>query len=319
MWNTLTNVAYDAHSTAPLDRAMESEYVFSVLKALQDRMGDSFSTYSFSVFVCGDPSIQPASMSDPHPRKVLIYAADEKGTLPLELAEHYVAVFKGYLPDDRKPGNIYPLPLGCVNGVTSGTAKPVSDRELGVFFSGHLNRNRIALYREFSLLRFLPEWFVEMGVANPRMRNLLRMVCGTDFSNAFDSSYVCFTRSFADGLSREAYAEKLQNARIAFCPGGFHSTETFRHYEAVRAGCVVISERLPDNELYRDAPILQVDSWHEGIELARELLSNPNRLADLQRQTLAWWNDRWAPEAIARVIQETLEGRVEWVVEPSRV
>ena len=237
----------------------------------------------------------------------MIYTADEKGTLPLELAPAYVAVFKGYVPEYQNPGNIYPLPLGFVNGVTQESALPTSDRAIDVFFSGHLNRNRIDLYREFSLLRFAPKWLVESAVAQPRVRNLTRIVFGTDFSSAFDNAYICFTDNFAAGLSRKAYAEKLNNAKIALCPGGFHSPETFRHYEAARAGCVVISERLPDNALYRGAPLLQVDSWGEGIALARELLSDEARLADLQRETLAWWEDHWSPEAVARDMQEKLE------------
>jgi len=317
LWDTFTNVTYDAHSAFPPDSAIESEYIIRVLEALQERMGDSFANYSFTVFLSPDSSVQPASLRDPHPRKVLIYASNEKGALPLELADHYVAIFKGYLRDDRSPGNIYPLPLGWVNGVNTGSAPPACDRELDVFFSGHLNRNRMGLYREISLLRFLPQWVAEMGVANSRVRNFIRMVFGAEFSQAFDSGYICFTKNFAEGLSREGYAEKLRNARIAFCPGGFYSAETFRHYEAVRAGCVVISERLPENELYRNAPILQVNSWREGIALARELLRNSDRLTDLHQQTLTWWDENWAPEAVARIIQETLEGRAEGAVEPS--
>ena len=319
MWNALTNVVYDAHSTAPLDRALESEYVYSVLDALRERMGESFAHYSFHVFNCGNPAVRPASMDDPHPRKVLIYTADERGTLPLELSEHYVAIFKGYLPDDRKPGNIFPLPLGYVNGVTNGSTAKSCDRELDVFFSGNLNRNRIALYREFSMLRYVPAWLVESGIANPKMRNAIRFVFGADFSKAFERGYICFTRNFGEGLSRKNYAEKLNNARIAFCPGGFHSAETFRHFEAARAGCVVISERLPDNVLYRNAPILQVNSWREGIDLANELLADPERLAAVQEETLAWWNDHWSANAVARDIQEKLEDRIESVMETSRV
>lgn len=319
MWNSLANVVYDAHSTAPLDHAIESEYVYSVLEALQARMGDSFATYSFHVFNCGDSAVRPASIDDPHPRKVLIYTADEHGTLPLELSAHYVAIFKGYLPDDRKPGNIFPLPLGYVNGVTNGSAPASRDREFDVFFSGNLNRNRIGLYREFTVLRFLPAWIVESGIANPGMRNAIRLICGTNFSKAFERGYISFTRNFGTGLSRGDYAAKLNNARIAFCPRGFHSAETFRHFEAARAGCVVISEPLPDNALYRNAPILQVNSWREGIDLARELLGDPDRLAALQTQTLAWWEEHWSASAVARDIQDILEDRIESVVETARV
>jgi hypothetical protein len=302
-----SNVEYDAHSNIPPDGALEADYITAVLAELRERMGDAFSEFAFSIFNCSDPAIRPASFDDPHPRKVLIYTADEKGTLPVELGPQYVAIFKGYVPDSRNPGNIYPLPLGFVNGVSHETTLPFSERSIDVFFSGHLNRNRLDLYREFSLLRFVPRWLVEIAVANPRARNLTRIIFGTDFSRAFDSGYVCFTDSFAAGLTRKAYAEKLSSARIALCPGGFHSRETFRHYEAARAGCVIISERLPENDLYRGAPIQQVDSWRDGIALAHTLLEDKTRLEELQRQTIAWWEEHWAPPAVARDMQEKLE------------
>ncbi len=319
MWDMPSNVQYDANSTSTPDQFIESEYVCGVLDALRDRMGESFSSFSFHVFNCGDSSITPASVNDPHPRKVLVYVADEKGTIPLELAKHYVAIFKGYLPDERKSGNIFPLALGCVNGVTNGTTIPEKDRELDVFFSGNLNRNRLSLYRQLSTLKVVPERIVKTAVAKPRMRYFLRLIFGTDFSREFERGYICFTRNFADGLSRAVYSEKLNNARIALCPGGFHSAETFRHYEAARAGCVIICERLPDNGLYRNAPVLQVDSWREGIELAHALLRDPDRLNDLHRKTLAWWDSRWSAQSVARDMQEKLERLVDSSVEPSRV
>jgi hypothetical protein len=316
-WELWANVTYDAHSDVPPDGALEAEYVTAALALLRERMGDAFSDFAFSIFNCTNPAIRPASFDDPHPRKVLIYTADEKGTLPLELANQYVAIFKGYVPEQQNSRNIYPLPLGFVNGVTQETPLPTGERSIDVFFSGHLNRNRINLYREFSMLRYAPKWIVETAVAQPRVRNLTRIVFGTDFSSAFDNAYICFTDSFAAGLSRKAYAEKLGSAKIALCPGGFHSPETFRHYEAARAGCVVISEKLPDNPLYRGSPILQVASWREGIALARELLRDDARLAELQRQTLAWWDDRWSPEAVARDMQEKLERLTPAVAVPS--
>ncbi len=319
MWAMPGNVHYDAHSTLTIDRFIESEYVLGVLDALRDRMGESFDSYSFHVFNCEDPSIRPASMDDPHPRKVLIYVADEKGTIPLELAQHYVAIFKGYLPDDRLPGNIFPLALGYVNGVTNGTTLPASGRELDVFFSGNLNRDRMTLYREFSMLRIVPEQLVRACITHPRMRNIVRLIFGTDFSRAFERGYICFTRNFGDGLSRAAYSEKLNNAKIALCPRGFHSAETFRHFEAARAGCVIICERLPDNTLYRGAPVLEVDSWREGISLAHDLLQDPDRLNDLQNRTLAWWHAHWSAKAVAQDIAEKLERLVGSTAEPSQV
>ena len=319
MWKTFDNVTYDQHSTIPLDSALETDYLRDTLTVLRERMGDGFDRFSFTVFNNNQLDVRPASHQDSNTNKVLLYTADEKGAAQLDFAGEYVAVFKGYLPGDNHPQNVHPLPLGCVNGVPNGTVPPIQEREIDVFFSGHLNRNRIGLYRELSLLRSVPAWLIETAVAQPRLRNGLRMIFGSDFSNAFNRGYICFTHAFAAGLTREAFAKRLQNARIALCPAGFHSAETFRHYEAARAGCVIISDPLPDNGLYRDAPIQQVQSWREGIALARELLRDEKRLTELSDQTRAWWNEHWSPDALAKEMQAKLAEKVHSGVETSRV
>lgn len=301
------NVIYDANSTCPFDGLIESEYFDDVFRRLAAIMGEAFSDFTFCLFSCNDPRVRPATADRPGDRNVLLYLSDESASVPTELAGDYAAIFKAYLNSDRGLGNIFPLTLGCVDGVVTRPVVPVSERSLQLFFSGNLNVNRLSLYKEFTPLRVVPDAWVERLFRGSRMRSAARAIFGADFSGQYDEAYIRFTRTFGDGLSREKYAEKLYDARIALCPKGFHSPETFRHYEAARAGCVIVSQPLPDTVLYRDAPIIQSATWAEGLKAAHELLQDEQELAQMQKKTLEWWEAKWSSEAIARYVMECLK------------
>lgn len=311
------NVVYDTNSTNRFDQLVETEYFGAMFGQLAGIMGEGFTDYTFCLFSCDDPRVRPDTADRNGDRNVLLYLSDESASVPTELAGHYTAIFKAYLNSDRGLGNIFPLPLGCVDGVVTLPVVPVSERSLQVFFSGNLNVNRISLYKEFTPLRVVPDVWVERVLGRSRMRSVARAIFGADFSGQFDSAYIRFTKSFGDGLSRGEYAEKLYNARIALCPRGFHSPETFRHYEAARAGCVIVSQPLPDTVLYRDAPIIQSATWAEGLKTVHELLQDERELARAQEKTLAWWDARWSAEAVARYVLDCLNTRSRPLPTPS--
>ena len=108
-------------------------------------------------------------------------------------------------------------------------------------------------------------------------------------------------------MSGEDYRRVLYDAKIAICPGGYASRESFRHYEALRAGCVIISEPLPDTRFYRGSPIIVLDDWRNLRGVVRELLREPERLETLHRQTRKWWQDMCCEEAVARFMKEKLD------------
>jgi hypothetical protein len=74
----------------------------------------------------------------------------------------------------------------------------------------------------------------------------------------------------------------------------------------MRAGAVVVSGPLPDTHFYRGSPIVTVRSWMEGIARTKRLLSDPHELADLQAQTVAWWESVCSEDATARYMAKRL-------------
>lgn len=78
------------------------------------------------------------------------------------------------------------------------------------------------------------------------------------------------TTGFREGLSQERYLQALRETRIAPCPSGPHSLDSFRLYEAIAAGCLPVVETHtphgPEWEFWTalfgaECPIPRVESW----------------------------------------------------------
>ena len=84
--------------------------------------------------------------------------------------------------------------------------------------------------------------------------------------------------------------------------------ETQRFHEAMRAGCVVICEPLPDFWFYRGASRLELADWSRLPELVEGLVAAPGRLQALHEASCRWWRDVCSPPALATTIATILRG-----------
>ena len=297
-----TNVFFDTNAAFTFDQLNEKEYILNVLQELHLQLGSSFDNFCFIIFSANGIGHTPKSADQQFPgkKKVLFYLSDESGEAARELEGSYYRIFKSYLP----PGiykNIYPFPLGQVNNIrfAESEIKKISAREISAFFSGNLNENRIAFFKQFSWLK-IPVTALKYLIRIPLIKKmLLKTVCRKQIANSF----INFTYGFKQGLSAEAYKQHLLNAKIVFCPAGFISTETFRHYEAMAAGCIIISEKLPENLLYKTAPIIQVSDWKAGIAIALKLLNNIAELEQLQQNSIDFWRKNYSESAVAGYVK----------------
>ena len=101
------------------------------------------------------------------------------------------------------------------------------------------------------------------------------------------------------------YSEALMNARVCLAPRGT-SVETFRVFEGLRCGCVVVGERLPRHWFYDGSPVLQLDRWSELEDTLLPILDDPEELGRLHARSLAWWRDRCSERAVGRFLAERL-------------
>lgn len=103
------------------------------------------------------------------------------------------------------------------------------------------------------------------------------------------------TRQFTAGLPPQEYAEFLAQTKIAPCPSGPESPDSFRLYEALEAGCIPLADiatRHGPQPAYwtylfgEPVPFPEVQDWHALPAVTDELLAgwpaNANRVG-------AWW------------------------------
>ena len=110
---------------------------------------------------------------------------------------------------------------------------------------------------------------------------------------------------FRLGLSPQDYADRLADTKIALSPRGV-SHETFRTYEAMRAGCVVIAESQLSSWFNEGWPVIEVADWEGVGSLTRELLSDPKQLEEISQQSLDWWQEKCSEDAVAHYMVREL-------------
>jgi hypothetical protein len=282
-------------------------------------MCNEFNDYVFFVLSSQKKDILPTSTSyKTDKKKVLIFISEESGVIPEYLSPYYYSIFKAYMPCvDGNKGNIFNFPLQCVGTVPVFPYIPIPARKYSVFFSGNLNGNRLPLY-----LSFFCHHLALSGTRNVLFKGIRilseyqlikKIMVSIDFSKKFSNSYIRFSSGFSQGLPAEQYGKIIAESKIVLCPRGFCSTECFRHYEAMRAGCIIISEQLPKTYFYNNSPIIQIQNWTEGLQRAKELLNNPAAMEKTSAETKAWWETKCSEKAIANYLYDCLKTRAAFV------
>lgn len=281
---------------------LERHYIDALFYHLAHEMGSDFTEFEFLVWSHMGPGDVPESVSaHSGERRVVIHLSDESCSVPDCFANAPSAIFKCYLPREYPERRVFAMPLGYAATAPASRAIPVEHRTYNVFFSGCSQNDRLAMAT--ALYRLANRNF------SPPAPEALKEFClseSANLSQAFPDSYIRFTSQFASGLSSAEYSTVLANSKIALCPPGWKSAETFRHFEAMRAGCVIVSGPLPDTRIYRGAPFVILEDWASLGDAVTELLSNPGQLQKLQKQTLSWWQSVCSEQAMARFIASQL-------------
>jgi hypothetical protein len=296
----IPHVIYDPGSDYSWGQLSESEFLFDVLSRLIRTLGPAAVEFSIHVHSTHNPLALPAlAREQSSRRRALVRISDESGSIPRQLNSFYDHVFATYLPYDLPDRDrMHAFPLGYVNGVPCDHGEAVASRPTKVFFSGNLNSARHDLYRAtHPLLRMVPSAFAGrlVGLVRKRIPYLIRR----DLSDASRGEILLFSDRFRGGLTAVEYARHLAESRVVLCPAGFKQPETFRHYEALRAGAVIVTESLPDTILYRGAPFLTAIDWVSGLREARLLADDLDRLIEMQAASRRHYERVLSPMATA--------------------
>ena len=214
---------------------------------------------------------------------VLFVTSDEHHKFHEKFATHpnVILTFRNYLPNAQHE-KIKALPLGYLQGFEHQDIK-FADRKYDYSFSGTL-----------------PE-----PPCQPTRYHLHKSL--SDMKDDDREKFILFYEGWGKGLEMSDYAEIMYDTKIALCPSGYTSSETFRYFEAAKAGCAIISEKKPDVWYYEDHPHLTIDNWLRLPEYLEILFSNSERILELSNRTRKWWETKCSPKAVANYIKEQLD------------
>jgi hypothetical protein len=177
---------------------------------------------------------------------------------------------------------IISLPLGY-HSQEEVPQRAMSERSLDLFFSGEIRHAlpRWDYRRITSTSKFIARQQLWAELERLASRGRWRLDLGAVGSR--DAA----TPTFA------SYSDKMMHTRLCVAPRG-SVAETYRAYEGLRAGCLVVTTRVPPRSLLASAPLIQVDHWRELEGILAQHAERLDRLEAARAASLAWWNERAA-------------------------
>jgi len=201
---------------------------------------------------------------------------------------------------------IYDIPLGYSNQIDL-PIRPINERNCDVFFAGSV------------VHRPHPIWSLKHWLETPKSLSRKQMLANIHqikrdrpeiqldlcTTPGFINSYDPLTSSDA-----KSYSARMMNAKICLVPRGT-SFETFRFFEAMRYGCLIITESLPSSWFYRGSPAIQVRNWREMKAVLNAVLDDRQLLERKHQAVLSWWKDKCSETAVGEYIAEKIKNGTE--------
>lgn len=202
---------------------------------------------------------------------------------------------------------MFPVPLGYGNQLDLPIT-PLNNRAQDMFFAGSVEHG---LHHILSPKRWLRN---PKTIARHHMLRSLNRIreehaeWKVDFSTT--SSFTLNDLHYGTGaqeeiLSKSAYSDKLMDTRICLAPRGT-SVETYRYFEGLRYGCIVLAEPQPKRWFYDGAPVVEVTDWSRLPQIAEQLLANPAEMFRMHQSALKWWKEKCSEDAVGRYMADKI-------------
>jgi hypothetical protein len=194
----------------------------------------------------------------------------------------------------RPPASQVELPIGTFNALDIPLT-PFGERKADVFFAGSVaHSGRTARLKARVMPKGLSREAMLRNVDGVRRHP--GVVVDVRLTASFEESAVC---------DPGAYSRALCDSRLALVPRGA-SSETSRFFQALKYGCVVVTDSVPPVWYYEQAPMVHLRHWDELEDAVIPLLADVERLESLHRESLAWWESACSEEAVGGLMARTL-------------
>jgi Glycosyl transferases group 1 len=208
----------------------------------------------------------------------------------------YLLNYKLKTAFSKEDKNLLQIPLGYYKH-EKVPFKSINDRPIDVHFAG-------SIYATGEKYKNPIAKFLKGFITSPRNYARQKLVTALTAIQVkypqFSIVNRCFN-GFAKGLNRYEYSLEMMHTKICLAPRG-SSLETYRLFEAMRFGCVVIADKQPQKWYYDTVPAIFVEDWSELESIVTNLLEDPKQLNTLSQQSLLWWKSEAAPYAVATYI-----------------
>ena len=223
--------------------------------------------------------------------KVLISTSDESHRLPDQIFDpSFVHIFKQYAPLDnrrivKKVRGVSALPLCHLKGFENYDI-PISERTY--------------------------DW-AWMGQYDPYTRGHFKAAVDLlERERPHYNKHVLWYQGWNNGSGMEEYTNVMNNAKIALVPIGSGSVESFRFFEAMMCGCVVLNTSLPDVPFYNAAPHVNIDKgWRTLNETVDRLLGAKGEMEDYSQKAKKWYEEFCSPRSLANYMAARLQSNGE--------
>lgn len=189
------------------------------------------------------------------------------------------------------------LPLGYHSQVVLPQI-PMDERTLDTFFAGQIH---------YDIPRGTYQYWLSSSKHEAR-RQIWDVLQQLDKEGRWnlDLGAIAANQNLSHAASYGSYSEKMMQSRICVAPRG-SVADTFRAFEGLRAGCLVVSNPLPADEfLYPNAPLLIVDHWRELRGVLERYARDYGLLEEWRARALAWWHMHLRPEVLAKSVAARL-------------
>ncbi|KJH73147.1 hypothetical protein UH38_03585 [Aliterella atlantica CENA595] len=199
----------------------------------------------------------------------------------------------------NKVAPIYDVPLGYYNQA-SLPIKPILERQYDFFFAGSLVTESYPIWSRRRWLRNPKDLArAEMLSALEKLQAKypeFKIAIGTTDNFGVEAKFPKDTRS---------YSEKLMDAKICLAPRG-SLFETFRFFEGLRYGCIIITEALPHRWFYQGSPAIQLSTWSELEQKITKIMQSPELKESKHEASIQWWQAKCSEVVVGYYMAEQI-------------
>ncbi len=203
-------------------------------------------------------------------RVVLFLMGDEENVFPVDKISHENIEIWVQYPDPKKHDKYHKLGTGYPQHMKEHLSKEAPEKTVNIFFAGQMTHQR---RRE----------------ANDEILK---------YSYADTNVKLLTTRGFTQGESHSQYYQDMMSAKIAPCPSGAVTVDSFRLFEALECMSIPIAdEKNPKGEVvhYWDwlfgyiTPFSKITNWSSIHDIVPEILSDyPHNMHKITAWYIKW-------------------------------